>query len=136
LAGTLLTLALTIAFITPAHTQCLTYGTRVQISGVLERKAFPGPPEFESIAAGDEPETVWLIRLDTPHCVAADPKDASGINAGVASARQMQLVLTEDQYRTYAKWLGTRVVLRGKLFGAATRHHRTPVLLEQVEFGR
>lgn len=125
-----------IAAASPVQAQCLAYGRRVQLSGTLERRTFPGPPEYESIAAGDEPETVWLLALDQPSCIAADPRDASGINHAVGAARQVQLILTADQYRLYAKWIGTRAVLRGKLFGAATRHHRTPVLLEQVEFGR
>jgi hypothetical protein len=136
LVGILLLLALIGAAPASAHAQCLTYGGRVQLSGVIERTTFPGPPEFESIAAGDAPETVWLLRLDTPRCVLADPNDASGINAGVSSTKAVQLLLTEEQYRIYARWIGTRAVLRGKLFGAATRHHRTPVLLELVEFGR
>jgi Domain of unknown function (DUF4431) len=125
-----------VAATSPAHAQCLSYAGKVQLAGMLERKTFPGPPEFESIAAGDARETVWLLSLDTPVCVAADHRDTSGINAAASSLKQVQLLLNEDQYKLYAKWIGTRVVLRGKLFGAATRHHRTPVLLEQVEFGR
>jgi hypothetical protein len=125
-----------LAVTSPAHAQCLAYGGKVQMSGTLERRTFPGPPEFESIAAGDAPETVWLLRLNAPICVAADHKDTSGINAGASSLKHVQLLLNQDQYKLYAKWVGTRVVLRGKLYGAATRHHRTPVLLEQVEFGR
>jgi hypothetical protein len=122
--------------VSSARAQCLSYGGKVHLAGTLERKTFPGPPEFESIAAGDEAETVWLLRLDAPVCVAADRRDASGVNAAASSLKEVQLLLNADQYRLYAKWIGTRVVLRGKLYGAATRHHRTPVLLEQVEFGR
>jgi hypothetical protein len=129
-------LILFIAGASPAHAQCLGYGGKVQLTGTLERRTFPGPPEFESIAAGDAPETVWLLRLDAPVCVARDHKDESGINAGASSLKQVQLLLNQDQYKLYAKWIGTRVTLRGKLFGAATAHHRTAVLLEQVEFGR
>jgi len=108
----------------------------VQLIGTLERKTFPGPPEYESIAAGDLPETVWLLKLDQPACVAADPGDASGINRAVPAVKEVQLLLTEDQYRVYARWIGVHAVLKGKLFGAATGHHRTPVLLEAIEFGR
>jgi hypothetical protein len=120
----------------PAHAQCLAYGGKVQLSGTLERKTYPGPPEFESIAAGDAPETIWLLRLEQPACVMRDRNDPSGVNAAVSSTKQVQLLLNEVQYKLYAKWIGLRVTLRGKLYGAATRHHRTPVLLEQIEFGR
>jgi Domain of unknown function (DUF4431) len=125
-----------IAFTASAHAECLAYGGRVQISGTLERKIFPGPPEYESVAAGDAPEAVWLLKLDAPACVTADPHDGSGVNAAVRAVGEIQLLLAEDQYRTYANWLGGHAVLKGKLFGAVTGHHRTPVLLEAVEFGR
>ena len=61
--------------------------------GTLERKTFPGPPQYESIAAGDEPETVWLLKLDAPVCVSADPNDPSGINAAASSVGAVQLIL-------------------------------------------
>ena len=121
---------------TAAHAQCLIYTARVRVEGTLERKLYPGPPEFESIAAGDAPEAVWLLRLDTPMCVAADSGDGSGINAAVTGVDRIQLVLTETQYRAYAPLMGRRTVLTGKLFGAMTAHHRTPVLLDQVQIAR
>jgi len=120
----------------PAQAQCLSYVARVRVEGTLERKTFPGPPNYESVAAGDVPERVWLLRLDTPACVAADRTDSSGVNAAVSNLRAVQLLLTDVQYRTYAKWVGGRAVLTGKLFGAITAHHHTPVLLDMVQFSR
>jgi hypothetical protein len=123
-------------FAAPAGAECLSYAGRARVEGMLERKLFPGPPEYESIAAGDAPEIVWLIKLDAPVCVAADSTDRSGINAAVARASAIQLVLTDEQYKVYARWVGTHIVLTGKLFGAITAHHRTPVLMDMVEFSR
>lgn len=117
-----------------ANAACLTYTTRVRLEGTLERQTNPGPPMYESVAAGDAPETMWLIKLDRAQCVSDDPADRSGINAAVGSFTRVQLILTEAQYRAYAKQMGRHVVLTGKLFGAVTAHHHTPVLLDQVQF--
>lgn len=119
-----------------AHAECLTYTVRVRVEGTIERKIFPGPPQFESVADGDTPETVWLLKLDRPACVSADPNDRSGINAAVGTTARIQLLLTEAQYKAYANRVGQHAILTGKLFGAVTAHHRTPVLLDQIVFAR
>ena len=127
-----------LAFGAPASagTGCLAYGGRVQIEGTLERKTFPGPPQFESVAAGDAPETVWLLRLDSPACVTADRNDSSGVNGAARGVKAIQLLLKPDQYRVYSRWIGGHAVLKGRLLGRMTAHHHTPVLLEEIEFGR
>ena len=128
--------AMTLAVAAGAQAQCLTYGPMITVSGTLERERFPGPPAYQSIAEGDEPETVWLLKLDTPECVAADPTDASGINGAVRSVKAIQLLLTDEQYKLYAGWVGGHAVLKGRLLGAMTQHHHTPVVLDTKEFGR
>lgn len=61
---------------TDGETACLAYGpSLVTLKGVLTRRTFPGPPNYESIRKGDRPETYWLIELAQPICVNADPKE-------------------------------------------------------------
>ena len=119
-----------------AHAACLSYTGRARIEGTLERKTFPGPPQYESIAAGDEPETVWLLKLDAPVCVSADPNDPSGVNAAASSVGAVQLILDASQYHTYERWIGKHAILEGRLLGAMTAHHHTPVLMDDIVFGR
>jgi hypothetical protein len=101
---------------------------------VLARRTYAGPPNYESVARGDRPETAWLLRLDRPACVAADASDTTGFNVAVASVREVQLVVSPEQVQRYRGRVGQRVALSGALFGAHTGHHHTPVLLGDVEF--
>lgn len=50
----------------------------VTISGIIRRKTFPGPPEFESIKKGDRPMNYWILHPDNPVCVKGD--FPSGLN--------------------------------------------------------
>ena len=45
----------------------------VTLSGVLERQTSPGPPNYDSIAAGDAPETYFVLRLEQPVCLSELP---------------------------------------------------------------
>jgi hypothetical protein len=119
-----------------ADAACLSYTERVAVEGELVTRTFPGPPNYESIEAGDRPETHWLVQLERPACVDRDPHDKDGLNPAVAEIRGIQLVLSPEQYRRHAGRLGQRVTVSGRLFGAHTAHHKTPVLLEDVAFGR
>ena len=53
-----LLLVLVLAGPAQAKNECLKYEPEiVEVAGVLETKTFPGPPNYESIEAGDRPET-------------------------------------------------------------------------------
>lgn len=118
----------------PPTRTVFTYTGRVELAGVLARRTYPGPPNYESVARGARPETTWLLRLDRPACVAADASDTTGFNVAVASVREVQLAVTPEQFRRYRGRVGQRVALSGALFGAHTGHHRTPVLLGDLQF--
>ncbi len=62
-----------------ANAECLTYNERVTVSGKLTRQTFPGRPNFESVARGDEPETYFVLRLDHAACVRANPVDDQSV---------------------------------------------------------
>src|SRR5947209_6316965 len=40
--------------------------------GTLRQKTFPGPPNYEDVHKGDKNETLWLLKPDSPTCVAQD----------------------------------------------------------------
>ena len=117
-----------------AHAECLSFQGPTRIEGTLIRQTFPGPPNYESIEAGDQPETCWLVILDKSACVAADPTDEDGLNPAVAMLGRIQLIVTPEQYRDYADRIGHHVSVTGQLFGAHTGHHKTPILLNDVRF--
>jgi hypothetical protein len=117
-----------------AEAACLTYTERVRLEGVLVRKTFPGPPNYESVMTGDRPETSWLVRLARPACVDEDPTDKEGLNERVDTLLMVQLVLDAEQYKAERWRLGRQVAVSGLLFGRHTGHHRTPALLDKVRF--
>lgn len=113
---------------------CLSYTGRAAIAGTLVSRVFPGPPNYESIAKGDRAETALILRLDRPACVDADPRDTDGFNGAVERITDIQLAPHDGkQFAALKALAGKRVSLTGSLFGAHTGHHRTPVLLGDVE---
>jgi len=87
----------------------------VQLLGVARLKDFPGAPNYNSIAKGDECERVWVLKSET-----------------LGATQDYQLVLFEDadkhrsQLRKYA---GKKVFINGLMWRAHTGHHHTPFLI-------
>lgn len=108
---------------------CLSYEpVIVKLTGTIISRTFPGPPNYESIREGDEPETYWLLRLPGPVCVDQRPGDLTDV--AKKDIRRIQLVFdSEKAYKTYRRFLGRHVVATGTLYGSHTGHHKTPVLL-------
>jgi len=109
---------------------CLSYEPAVvTLTGTVTSKTYPGPPNFESIRAGDEPETYWLLALLHPVCVnQGEPGDL--INEAKKNIRRIQLVFNDEEaYKKYRRLLGTRIVATGMLYASFSGHHKTPVLL-------
>lgn len=100
----------------------------VSLHGILRQKTFAGPPNFEDIHKGDKPEPFWLLKLDSPICVAQDKTDPD-LHPAQKNVREVQLVLTKEQDERVAVLSGKRVVATGTLFGSHTGHHHTLVLL-------
>ena len=78
---------------------CLTYEPNaVALHGRIGRHTFAGPPNYESVAKGDEAEHVWVLHLAKPICV-----DASSDWEREGSASDIQLVFPKGQiqYDTY-----------------------------------
>lgn len=112
---------------------CLRYEPdTVALSGVLRRETHPGPPNYESVRAGDAPETGFYLHLALPVCARGRPVgdgEPDPTAAPVDSAHVVQLVLDRAGYARLRPSLGREVTLRGTLFSAYTGHHHAPLLL-------
>ncbi|MGK5025564.1 DUF4431 domain-containing protein [Janthinobacterium sp. RB2R34] len=106
---------------------CLKYEPdTVALSGTLHRATFPGRPNFESIADGDEAETGFYLTLAQAICTRDDGRSEHEAHKDV---REIQLVLTPEQYAALRPQLGQQVQLRGQMFSNFTGHHHADVLL-------
>lgn len=123
----ILLLALGGSAVARAESACLAYEpVQVVIDGVIERRMFPGPPNYESVEAGDRPETYWLLKLEAPICVDGPPDELNAREEGVS---QVQLSLRAEQYSEFERFVGERARATGTLTHAISGHHHTPVLL-------
>lgn len=117
---------------TPRATACLRYGPdTVRVSGTLRRLTFPGPPNYEDVRTGDEPETGFYLEPAAPLCSAGGSDEELG--GPHSDIRLIQLVLDSAGYATLRPQLGRSVALQGTLFEAHTGHHHAPVLLDVLE---
>jgi hypothetical protein len=114
---------------------CLSYGPKiVSVTGVISRIDFPGRPNYESTAKGDERETFWILKLDKSVCVFADKSDmTSEAETGV---KELQLVMDSSQYEQYRTLLSAPVTVKGTLYHAAAGRHRTSVLINVGEISK
>ncbi len=111
---------------------CLKDGDTVSLVGKVWRETFPGRPNYESIENGDEPETVWVLTMDSPRCVlGVSPEDNKPYEIG--KIKRFQLVLTPAQYKKHRAVLEHRAEIKGQLFQAMTGHHHTKALVEVKE---
>jgi len=116
-----------------AATQCHEYEPKVvSLSGVIVRETHPGRPNYESIANGDEPETIWVLKLKKAICVLA----SDDINVKADNEKEIQLVLQAEQYKRYRRLLGQRVTASGTLFHSHTGHHHKTLLLKTDDMRR
>lgn len=116
------------SFAAPAANVCLPADPAVvQLSGVLERITFPGPPNYESIEAGDAAESYFVLRLAEPVCVRVSAQSS-------VSSIQLQLFLKPPQYEALRGYLGHKVSFSARLWIAETGHHHTPLMLTPIRW--
>ena len=123
---------LALALILPgwAQARCLAQDpASVNLSGVIEKRTLPGPPNYISVGRGDRPETVYFIDLDEPICVSGNPASRrnSKSHAGV---EEIQLTGEPGRAKTA---VGKHVRITGKLSTAQTANDRTPVVVSVRE---
>jgi hypothetical protein len=121
-------LSFAFALMSSAQAECLKYEPEVvTVSGKLVRKTFAGPPNYESVKAGDAPETGFYLALKRPICAIAS--QGSEDNESTTNVSLVQLVLDARGYEQLRPLLGKSVTIKGSLFSAHTGHHHAPLLL-------
>ena len=105
----------------------------VELTGRLDLQTFPGPPNYESIASGDEIERHFYLALIQPVDVVVTEKDIkSAVNADSFNAvKILQLVVIKDEHWARLREIGEggEVTIKGTLFQRFTGHHHSRVLL-------
>jgi Domain of unknown function (DUF4431) len=113
-----------------AQTVCVDYEpSAVHPAGRIERRTYPGPPNYTSIEGGDARDVQWILILSRAVCVNGIPGDQ--LNGGSESnVTEVQLVITDARdWKRYAPLVGKDVQVTGTLFHGHTAHHRTQVLI-------
>ena len=114
--------------VTAGHGGCLAYEPdTVALSGVLERRTYPGRPNYESVDRGDERETGFYLVVHPGLCVT---RNLDEINQPTAGVQLVQLVLDQAGYEHLRPFLTKTVTLRGTLYHSHTGHHHAELLLQ------
>ena len=109
---------------------CVSYAPdTVDVTGVLDWRIQPGPPNYRSVTRGDARETVYYMRLDRPLCVSRNLDETNVPTAGV---RRLQLRLDRDGIDRLRPRVGSRLTLRGTLAHAFTARHRAELLYTEL----
>ena len=95
----------------------------VTVTGLLSRKVFPGPPNHESVAKGDAPEAVLILKL--PHKICFD--DGGEFSDPAERFDTVQVSLPAKI--AAARLIGRQVTVRGEAMGAHTGHHHAPMVV-------
>jgi hypothetical protein len=114
---------------TPAPQPTYFYGPEFSsLVGVIKTVTFPGPPNYESIKHGDEPEHCWILFLDQPISVFPKKGSKGDFEDLYRNVRKLHLVVHSDKKIEVVKKKQVRVT--GTFFSAHTGHHHTNVLME------
>lgn len=122
-------LVATVPSVYSSDTHCLRYEPQTAtLTGRLERRTYPGRPNYENVQNGDEPEMGLYLVLPHPVCT-----KGRGIWYGAQKdVTLVQLVLEQRDYVDLQPFLEKTVTLRGQLFSRQTAHHHAPLLLGHV----
>ena len=105
---------------------------KVGLVGTLELQTFPGRPNYESIKEGDEIETQWYLRLESPIDLESNPNDKSGNWEPEKDVTIVQLVIDDKDWPK--RGIGKRIRATGSLFHRWSGHHHARVLFSIDEF--
>ena len=99
---------------------------RVSVSGRLILRRFAGPPNYESVAAGDAEERTFIVELPRAACIDdggdfADPAHRFAIVQVSATRAGLMAALRSA--------IGRRVRVTGHGIAEQTGHHHAPLVL-------
>jgi len=104
---------------------------KVAATGFLKMEAFPGPPNYDSIKAGDHEEDVFMLEVPEPDCVDETPGTSEGdsdmfIDVQVGSGDNGIL-------KKLATLIGRKVTVTGTAFTPETAHHHSALVVMATE---
>lgn len=102
----------------------------VGFTGMLTTQLFAGPPNYESIAAGDAEERAFILELPNRLCASdgglfLDPENT--FDRVHVSSSDPSLI------PVFSAAIGKQVTVRGEAFGAHTGHHHAPIVVIATE---
>lgn len=107
--------------------ECLAYDPEiVRLSGIIERRTFPGAPGSGEDQSSDAREAGWILRLFEPICTAGED---DGLEQSESNVREVQVVVREELFHALHAITGRPVTITGTLFHSHSGHHHTPVLI-------
>jgi len=104
----------------------------VELKGKLEMQTFPGLPNYESIASGDEAEKGFYLELDHPIDVIGDKSDPGENAQTELHVKVLQLATSHDDGtwdQVHRAGVGAHVTIDGTLFHRLSGHNHSRVLL-------
>ena len=97
------------------------------LRGKVVLESFAGPPNFESVAAGDSLERHWILKLGHPVKVAATHNDPTEVS--YEQVREIQLVCRAGCRQQFGFVEGKTETLVGTLYPAISAQHHKDVLM-------
>jgi hypothetical protein len=112
--------------LTPAGCLHLSRTEVVQVKGRLLVQTFPGRPNFESVAKGDEAERTYVVKLPKPICL--DDDDQFADPAKRFDTVHVSTTMT-DLWPKLRAALGRSVVVSGEGLASFNGHHHAPLVV-------
>ena len=111
---------------TPAGCIDLTGSPHVTAEGRLSLRSYPGRPNYQSIADGDEEERVFILELPASVCI----DDGGHFTDPGEPFRTVHIFADSPQLiRRLRSAVGRRVAVTGEGFGEETGHHHAPLVI-------
>ncbi|MGE4323175.1 MAG: hypothetical protein AB7E60_09125 [Sphingobium sp.] len=99
--------------------------TLVTLAGRLTLHSFAGPPDYESVEAGDALEHAFILELPRRICL----DDGEFADGSERFDRVHVHAMEPHLVRTLQDAVGRQVTVAGRAVGAHTGHHRAPMVL-------
>jgi len=96
----------------------------LEFRGQVVRRVYPGRPNYESVRRGDAPDTVYVLRLAMPICMAE-----SDLGLARKDVRELQRYFSREDESAIRGMNGQTVQIPGTLEEWRYGWHHLPVLL-------
>lgn len=101
------------------------------LEGELIIRMYYGSPGYGENTEEDKKEYPYILKLNYPINIIATKND--NFNSNVYNISEVQLVLTEQNYKILNEYKNKNIKVKGLLFVQFSGHHYTKVLLEVIE---